>query len=240
MFQKFPEFITDDTRYHDPDDPTTNSKEAPRGQLITFEKSEEKHKFLLPKKICENNSVLDLGSCLSASGAWVLEHGAMFYTGVEIDDYNHEMATKNLKKYFSPSLWTLHKQSVLDWFEEHQDPYDVVFAGGILYAHEDQIDFLTRCANLTKKYLIIETKDTSPIDSDVPTSVYKKIWTMKRVGKREEDKWERGTPRPTMIRCSNIPFIDMVLSPLGLKIEKKILYPNSHRFGVIYDSSPTP
>ena len=91
MFQKFPEFITDDTRYHDPDDPTTNSKEAPRGQLITFEKSEEKHKFLLPKKICENNSVLDLGSCLSASGAWVLEHGAMFYTGVEIDDYNHKL-----------------------------------------------------------------------------------------------------------------------------------------------------
>ena len=229
MFQKFPEFITDDTRYHDPDDPTTNSKEAPRGQLITFEKSEEKHKFLLPEKICENNSVLDLGSCLSASGAWVLEHGAMFYTGVEIDDYNHEMATKNLKKYFSPSLWTLHKQSVLDWFKEHQDPYDVVFAGGILYAHEDQIDFLTRCANLTKKYLIIETKDTSPIDTDVPLSVYKKI-----------NKMRTGSGDHAWVRCSNIPFIDMVLSPLGLKIKKKILYPKSHRFGVIYVSSPTP
>ena len=231
MFQKFPEFITDDTRYHDPDDPTTNSKEAPRGQLITFEKSEEKHKFLLPKKICENNSVLDLGSCLSASGAWVLEHGAMFYTGVEIDDYNHEMATKNLKKYFSPSLWTLYKQSVLGWFEEHDNSYDVVLAGGILYAHEDQIDFLTRCANLTKKYLIIESKDTSPIDSDAPTSVYKKIWTMK-TGDHTKRDW-------AMIRCSNIPFMNMVLNPLGFELEKEITWPHS-RFAVIYVSSPTP
>jgi 16S rRNA G966 N2-methylase RsmD len=231
MFQKFPEFITDDTRYHNPDDPTSNSKEAPRGQIITFEKSEKKHKLLLPNRVCENSSVLDLGSCISASGAWALEHGAMFYTGVEISDYSYEMATKNLKKYFSPALWTLHKQSVLGWFEEHNDPYDVVLAGGILYAHEDQIDFLTKCANLTKKYLIIESKTTSPVDSDIPTSVYKKIWTMK-TGDHTKKDW-------AMIRCSNIPFMNMVLNPLGFELEKEITWPHS-RFAAIYVSSLTP
>jgi len=40
--------------------------------------------------------------------------------------------------------------------------------------------------------------------------------------------------KPAMIRCSNIPFIDMVLSPLGFKLKTKILYPKSHRFMVVY------
>ena len=181
MFEKFPEFITDDTRFHDPDDPTTNSKDAPRGQLITFEKMEEKHKIMLTESMCENNSILDLGSCISASGAWALENGAMVYTGVEISKYNYEIATKNLKKHFPPSMWILYNQSVLDWFKEHHEPYDVVLAAGILYipVHEDQINFLTKCAELSKKYLIIESKDTYPLDVDIPMSVYKKINRMK-------------------------------------------------------------
>ena len=223
MFNKFPEFITGDTRYHDPTDPTTNSKETPRGQLITFEKSERKHSDMLPPDICENSNVLDLGSCVSASGAWVLEHGAMFYTGVEISKHNYDIATKNLQKYFTPSMWTLYNQPVLEWFEELHEPYDVVFAGGILYAHEDQMDFLTKCANLTKKYLIIETMDTSPIDTDVPLSVYRKI-----------NKMKTGSGDHAWVRCSNIPFIDMVLSPLGFELHKKIMYPQHKRFAVVY------
>ena len=225
MFEKFPEFITDDTRFHDPDDPTTNSKDAPRGQLITFEKMEEKHKIMLTESMCENNSILDLGSCISASGAWALENGAMVYTGVEISKYNYEIATKNLKKHFPPSMWILYNQSVLDWFKEHHEPYDVVLAAGILYipVHEDQINFLTKCAELSKKYLIIESKDTYPLDVDIPMSVYKKINRMKT-----------GSDGQIWARCSNIAFIDMVLSPLGFKLYNKVNFPQLQRFLVQY------
>lgn len=227
MFDKFPEFITEDTRYHDPDDPTTNSKDNPRGQLITFEKSMVKHKTMLSKEMCENSSMLDLGSCVSASGAWALEHGAMSYTGVEVSNRNCDVAVKNLQKYFSPSLWSVHNTSVLEWFSENEQMYDIVFAGGILYGHEDQIHFLEECAKRTKKYLIIESKDTEPFHSDIPMSIYKPINVM-------------SSGKSAMVRCSNIPFIDMVLSPLGFTIEKTKFYPTSHRFAVIYVSSPTP
>ena len=225
MFKKFPEFITDDTRYHDPNDPTTNSKETPRGQLITFEKSERKHSDMLPPDICENSNVLDLGSCVSASGAWVLEHGAMFYTGVEISKHNYDIATKNLKKYFSPSMWTLYNQPVLEWFKEPHEPYDVVLAAGILYipAHENQIQFLNSCAAQTKKYLIIESIDTSPLEADLPISVYKKINVMKT-----------GPVNNAFARCSNIPFLDMVLTPLGFELHKKVMYPEHKRFAAVY------
>jgi len=94
-------------------------------------------------------------------------------------------------------------------------------AGGILYSHEDQIYFLKECAKRTKKYLIIESFDVYPFDTDIPMSMYKPINLM-------------FSGKPAMIRCSNIPFIDMVLSPLGFKLKTKILYPKSHRFMVVY------
>lgn len=223
MFDKFIEFITEDTRFHDPNDPTTNSKDKPRGQLITLEKSQDKHSKMLTVEICENNSILDLGSCISASGAWAIEQGAMSYTGIEKSKHNYDIAVKNLKKYFSPSMWTVHNTSVMEWFFDNQQSYDIVFAGGILYGHEDQILFLEECAKRTQKYLIIESKDTYPFDSDIPMSVYKPINLMTTA---DDDR--------AMIRCSNIPFIDMVLSPLGFKLKTRILYPNSHRFMVVY------
>jgi len=225
MFEKFPEFITDDTRYHDPDDPTANSKEAPRGNIVTFENMENMHKKMLTKSVCENNSILDLGSCIGASGAWALEKGAMLYTGVEFSKYNYEKATKNLKKHFSPSMWILYNQPILNWFEEHHEPYDVVLAAGILYAtmHEDQINFLTKCAERSKKYLIIESKDTYPLDIDIPMSIYRKINIMKS-----------SSGGQVWARCSNIAFIDMVLSPLGFKLRNEVKFPEWGRFLVQY------
>ena len=90
MFEKFPEFITDDPRYLDPG----------RGQAVTLEMMEAQHKTMLPKEVCEGNSILDLGSCISASGAWALESGALFYTGVEISDDNYDSAYFNMREYF--------------------------------------------------------------------------------------------------------------------------------------------
>ena len=96
MFEKFPEFITDDPRYVDPDDSSSNINR--RGQDVTFEMMEARHKTMLPKEVCEGNSILDLGSCISASGAWALESGALFYTGVEISDDNYDSAYFNMRE----------------------------------------------------------------------------------------------------------------------------------------------
>ena len=65
--------------------------------------------------------------------------------------------------------------------------------------------------------------DTSPIDTDVPLSVYRKI-----------NKMKTGSGDHAWVRCSNIPFIDMVLSPLGFELHKKIMYPQHKRFAVVY------
>ena len=221
LFENFIEFITEDTRFHDPNDPTTNSKDNPRGNLVTLEMSQDKHSKMLTVEICENNSILDLGSCVSASGAWAIEQGAMSYTGIERSKHNYEIAVKNLKKYFPPSMWTVHNTSIMEWFFDNQKSYDIVLAAAILYAHEDQIYFLKECAKRTKKYLIIESFDVYPFDTDIPMSMYKPIHLM--------FSWKLQ-----MVRCSNIPFIDMVLSPLGFKLKTKILYPDSHRFMVVY------
>ena len=82
---------------------------------------------------------------------------------------------------------------------------------------------MTKCAELSKKYLIIESKDTYPLDVDIPMSVYKKINRMKT-----------GSDGQIWARCSNIAFIDMVLSPLGFKLYNKVNFPQLQRFLVQY------
>jgi hypothetical protein len=208
MFEKFPEFITDDPRYFDPDDSSSNINR--RGQYVTLEMMEARHKTMLPKEVCEGNSILDLGSCISASGAWALESGALFYTGVEISDDNYESAYFNMREYFPAGPWNLHRKSISKWFGGQKDiytPFDVVLAAGILYSQEDQISFLTKCAEISKKYLIFETIGTHPIDDDqYPISIYRQVNRM-------------GDGKLINIRCSNEPFISMVLNPLGFSLE---------------------
>lgn len=100
MFENFIEFITEDTRFYDPNDPTTNHNGW--GNLVTLELMLVKHRKMLTAEICENNSILDLGSCVSASGAWAIEQGAMSYTGIEKSKHNYDIAVKNLKSISLP------------------------------------------------------------------------------------------------------------------------------------------
>ena len=72
FFTQFPEFVAQDSR-------------KDRGfSPVTIETLDNRHLVTTPKWLVEDMTVLDLGSCLGATGHWSLSQECKHYTGVEV------------------------------------------------------------------------------------------------------------------------------------------------------------
>jgi len=133
-----PEFIDEDPRKHRPDG---------LGYQASPEFMMRRHEILLPREIIEGKTVLDLGSCLAASGAWCLSNGAAFYKGVEIQEEFVDKSRQCLEKYYSKSMWDVEAVSIEDFLSKNTVKFDVIFASGILYGIDDPLTVLKKMAS---------------------------------------------------------------------------------------------
>ena len=200
-FEDFPEFIETDER-----------------ELIDIENENIRHSIILDG-ICEGASILDMGPCMCASGAYALMHSATYYEGVEIVPSFYENSLKNMKKYFTDDQYKIHNMLFLDYFDKYKDNFDIVLLMNMFYYVDDQRLFLEEVAKRARKYIVVESPNISfEHDSDIPIVEYKTTMSVKS-GKKKKDM--TGIPRLTGLhgwcKCPNLAFFEMVLSQSGFK-----------------------
>ena len=127
------------------------------GYRLTKNLMQSRHELLLPPDAVRGKTILDIGCCVAATGAWTLHHGAEHYHGVEIDDSFADQAEENLGNNFDNSRWKITRRSLETFLEQDDRTYDIIVAIGVVYAVIDTFDLIRK---LSKKcsMLIIESQ----------------------------------------------------------------------------------
>ena len=121
-----------------------------------------RHAALLPPDILEGASILDIGSCVGATGGWALAHGARYYVGVEINEDLCTWARLNLQEYYplgtkGAGNWDIINSSFEDYFKDNpDDTFDIVFISGTLYAGLDWLGLIEKLSKASK-HVVIES-----------------------------------------------------------------------------------
>jgi len=148
------EFIELDNRSKRPKVITT-----PKGTYYANNINQEflfnKHRISLPITEIQNKTILDVGSCLGATGSWVLANGANSYCGLEIQKNYASLSQTILSKYYTQSKFEIINQG-LDDFKSDQK-YDIVICSGVLYGLFDPFAAIQKLAALAKETIIIES-----------------------------------------------------------------------------------
>ncbi|KHF25057.1 hypothetical protein JV46_04980 [Solemya velum gill symbiont] len=153
IFRTQPEFIDMDPRIHRP-------KEY--GYVVDPEFMLTRHEAMLPPDLIKEKRVVDLGSCLAATGAWCLSNGASFYKGIEIDDVFVKNSSICLNKYYSTESWSITRNSIEDFLGNNEEKYDILIASGVMHGSGDPLKILSLFAGIAD-YIVIESIQTNTI-----------------------------------------------------------------------------
>lgn len=148
FFENFPEFIEKDSR--------SNRGYSP----ITAETLDNRHGVALPNWTVEDNTVLDLGSCLGATGHWVLSKGCKHYTGVEVQPSHADTSREILSKYWNNSQFEIVQQDIREFLDKQISTgkkYDVVVMVGVIYAFLDTYGILEKVTKVCNYMLLIDS-----------------------------------------------------------------------------------
>lgn len=156
MFDLQSEFIDLDVRKNRPtkakDDKGYNIYSYP----LTVEFMNRRHSVMLPPEVIQGKTILDVGSCMGATGAWCLYHGAKHYTGVEVQPTYIKLSNQLLSKYYKSEQFEIVNQPA-----EHMrfnKRFDIVVASGILYGVFDPFSLVKSITSLARERVIIESR----------------------------------------------------------------------------------
>ena len=144
-YEKYPQFINTD--------PRINRTGVYRGYSVDAQFMEDRHCSFFYDYDLTNKTVLDIGCCVGATGAYVLDKGAKFYHGIDVDDSLLENANNNLS-VFPKENWTLEKKSLEQFSLENKNHFDVIVLSGVLYAVYDCIPILNNLSKFTNCMII--------------------------------------------------------------------------------------
>ena len=175
IFLRYPEFIETDVRTR-----RVKNKSFDMGYNINPELQFHRHRLTLPDYLVQDKTILDLGCCGGATGAWVLSHGARHYTGVELQSKFCDLAKNNLSKYFNQDSWEIKEQSFNEFFINNINKFDIVVALGVLYHSADYIRTLENFSKLSLDRIIIDSYCPSIFynffkEASLDTSVLKNV-----------------------------------------------------------------
>ena len=152
IFFKYPEFIDQDVRIN-----RYKNNEFDLGYNINFELQFIRHNLSLPGYLIKDKTILDLGCCVGATGAWALHHGAKHYTGVDLQSKFCHLAKTNLSKYFNQESWDIQEKSFDEFFSSSNQKFDIVIAWGVLYHSIDYTRTLEIFSKFSNDRIIIES-----------------------------------------------------------------------------------
>lgn len=145
FFQQYEEFVERDNRQQRPHTP------------VTAETLTRKHEAMVPKQLVEGKTILDLGSCIGASGHWVLSNGAVSYTGVEFQKEYVDLSNELLSKYWSKEQFKIIHADLEKFLIETIEKYDVVLVCGILYGFLNTHGILKSISNIANYCIVVDT-----------------------------------------------------------------------------------
>lgn len=157
IFETQTDFITRDPRT---DDATARAFTA-KDQLARFE-------AWIPPEYLKGKSILDMGCCLGAFGAYALSNGASHYVGLEISKPLAAIADENLTKYYGYSeAWDIIVDSCENFFENNLEEFDIILAGGVLHGITNFLPVLTAMAEYGKVIVIESVHPPMPFVTDL-------------------------------------------------------------------------
>ena len=206
FFDNFPEFVMLDSR--------RDRNAAP----LSSESLTKRHAVTLPAEIIKDANVLDLGSCLGATGQWCLGNGAKHYTGVEVQSSMADKSKEIFSKYWNESQYNIVAQDISDYLANTTDRFDVVIMFGVLHSFVDTYNILKNVSRICNKFLIIDTvyPRLMTTDDDAILSISKYC----QINSDEEGVAFEGIgirPSPEGLR--------LLLGTLGFVDKENLLYP---------------
>jgi len=156
IFETQPEWIQQDDRRHRHELVWSPGKPDPSlAYNINPEFMYHRHRVMLPPELIRGKTVLDVGSCMGATGAWCLSEGAAHYTGIEPLERYARPSEQLFRRYHQADRYDIRCCSLEQFQADRQ--HDIVVASGVLYAVLDTQSFLKRIASLTRGTVIFDT-----------------------------------------------------------------------------------
>lgn len=121
---------------------------------INREQLENRHAAMFAEWNLAGKTILDLGSCMGATGQWVLHKGAKHYTGVEAQD-SYVAQSRNLLSHHGDKVEII-QESIEDFLDKNTKKYDIVVMLGVIYGFIDYYSILKKATNICKENLLIE------------------------------------------------------------------------------------
>lgn len=137
---------------------------------ITAETMTTRHQLWFAHTNLAGKRVLDLGCCVGATGAWVLDHGADHYTGVDLQLNFVEQSQRNLQQYYTKEKWNIVKSDIIGFLETCHDQFDVVVCAGSIYSMIDYYSVVQNICRIGKEVII---------ESFHPYRAFQEIWPEK-------------------------------------------------------------
>lgn len=148
FFNQFPDFVNLDSR-------------KDRGfSPVTAETLDNRHEVSLPEWLVNGMTVLDLGSCLGATGHWTLTKGAKHYTGVEVQPELAKTSVDLLGRYWPADKFNIVQQDIRKFVADEVvagRKYDVVVMIGVIYAFLDTYNILEQIKEISDYVLVIDS-----------------------------------------------------------------------------------
>lgn len=200
---------------------------------ITAESLTNRHETMAPKWLVEGATILDLGSCIGATGHWCLSKGAAHYTGIEVQTEYVEKSNKNLANYWSSDLFKIESIDIELFLDTCPTKFDVIFVCGVLYGFLNTYELLEKICKLANRCVVV--------DSSYPTTLLFlnqqviDITTQQHMIKDDELKTYCGLgarPSPAALQ--------LLMNNLGFETKEKILFPKQLSSQEAHDSYHSP
>ena len=125
---------------------------------VTSESMTKRCEAFLPIELIKNKSILDLGCCVGAMGAWCLENGAVSYTGIEAQNEYAKTAHTLLSKYkHKAKIINSDINSFLDKCIQNKTRFDIIICLGVIYVFLDPIQVLQKLSKISNKSIVIDS-----------------------------------------------------------------------------------
>lgn len=218
FFEAHREFVHNDNRKDRANTPVTP-------ETLTY-----KHEAMAPISLVNGKTILDLGSCIGATGHWCLSHGAKKYTGIEFQQEYVDLSTLLLSNHWSSEKFSIVKNDIEDFLRTCQEKYDIVFACGVIYGFLNLHEILTLICSAANQSVIIDTM----YPNEMPT-LYSSIIEIPAIqlmvkaggGKRS---YEGIGSRPSPVALKRL------MKNLGFNTDGKSIYPKKLQEKNVHDA----
>lgn len=116
-----------------------------------------RYNALLPPDLIENKTILDLGACVGASGAWLLHHKCAHWTGVELQKELFDIGNNALPQFFPKDQFDFKNVEIGNFIQNNKQFYDIILLSGVLQClGNDWLVTLQWCMNQSN-YIVIDS-----------------------------------------------------------------------------------